>query len=222
MRSYIFGHSANNIPILAHRFGGSGPEVLLLGGVHGDELEGVEAATALLGRWINSFPFRLRLTLVPIFNPDGLIRANRLNGNGVDLNRNMATHDWTAEIANPRYNPGPSADSEPETQALVQWLASNKPVFILSLHSWKPMLNVNGDCLREAQAISGVTGYTIHDSIGYPTPGCLGTYCGLEREIPTLTYEIERGLKTADILRIHVPAIEEALKATEANRRKVL
>lgn len=223
MRSFIFGYSALGLPILAHDFGSYGPKVLVLGGVHGDEPEGVEAATGLLGRWIqNGFPFQLRLTLVPAFNPDGVIRATRLNGRGVDLNRNMATNDWTSEIATPRYNPGPSANSEPETQALVSWIDSHKPSFILSLHSWKPMLNTNGDCLREAQAIAASTGYEVHPTIGYPTPGCLGTYAGLEREMPTITYEIERGLSTDQILKIHVPAIEEGLKVTEATRRKAL
>jgi protein MpaA len=82
------------------------------------------------------------------------------------------------------------------------------------------MLNINGDCTREAQVIAQWTKYTIEESIGYPTPGCLGTYCGLERDMPTLTYEIERGLDTQSILSIHVPAIEEALKVTELTRRK--
>lgn len=84
------------------------------------------------------------------------------------------------------------------------------------------MLNVNGDCLREATAISQWTGYVVKESIGYPTPGCLGTYCGLERDMPTLTYEIERDLDTSAILQIHVPAIEEGLKVTETTRRKTL
>ncbi|MCB0363092.1 MAG: DUF2817 domain-containing protein, partial [Bdellovibrionales bacterium] len=80
----------------------------------------------------------------------------------------------------------------------------------------KPLLNINGDCMRLAQVISRLTGYEIHDSIGYPTPGCLGTYCGLERNMPTLTYEIERGLSHHQIVQVHVPAILEGLKVLEA------
>ena len=72
----------------------------------------------------------------------------------------------------------------------VSWLTTLAPAFILSLHSWKPLLNVNGACRPEAEAIASRTGYIIEESIGYPTPGCLGTYTGLERAIPTLTYEI--------------------------------
>lgn len=222
MKNFFIEHSANGLPIPAYDFGGAGPAVLILGGVHGDEHEGVEASLGLLQRWSRSFPFQLRVTLIPALNIDGVLRHDRVNGNGVDLNRNMATNDWSPEIAKPRYNPGPSANSEPETRALIQLLEQRKPAFVLSLHSWQPVLNVNGDCKSEAMAIAKRTGYKIDESIGYPTPGCLGTYCGLERDMPTLTYEIERGLGTAEILRVHVPAIEEALKVSETLRRKTL
>jgi protein MpaA len=160
--------------------------------------------------------------VVPALNIDGVLRSTRVNARGVDLNRNMATNDWSPEVATPRYHPGPSANSEPETLALVNWLLEHKPCFILSMHSWKPLLNVNGACLREAEVIAKWTGYAIQESIGYPTPGCLGTYCGLERDMPTLTYEIERGLATEEILRLHVPAIVEGLKVTESMRQKSL
>lgn len=222
MKTFFLENSANGLPIPGYEFGSEGPHVLVLGGVHGDEREGVEASLGLLAKWARSFPFHLRLWLVPALNVDGVIRHQRANGNGVDLNRNMATRDWSPTVANPRYNPGAAANSEPETRALIGLVEMIKPVFVLSLHSWHPVLNVNGDCEREARAISERTGYRVDASIGYPTPGCLGTYCGLERDMPTLTYEIERGLATGEILRVHVPAIEEALKVTEQTRRKLL
>lgn len=220
MTAFFLEETAGGLPIPAYEFGRKGPKVLILGGVHGDEREGVEAAYGLIRRWEKSYPFQLNVTVMPAFNLDGVIRHQRTNGNGVDLNRNMATNDWSASITNPRYHPGSAPNSEPETRALVRFLESWPPVFVLSLHSWKPMLNINGKCRPEAQAIAQWTGYKIEESIGYPTPGCLGTYCGLEREMPTLTYEIERGLNTKSILEMHVPAIEEALKVTEQTKRK--
>jgi protein MpaA len=222
MKSFFLPETSTGLPIPAHSFGHGGPQVLILGGVHGDEREGVDAAYGLIGKWSRSFPYRLRVTVMPAFNLDGVLRGQRGNANGVDLNRNMATNDWSPEVKSPRYHPGPSANSEPETRALVKWLGENKPVFILSLHSWHPVLNVNGDCKAEAAAIAARTGYRIDESIGYPTPGCLGTYTGIERDMPTLTYEIERGLSTQEILRVHVPAIEEGLKITETTRQKTI
>src|ERR1700722_16204751 len=139
MRNFILGDTSTGLPIPAYRFGSANrPNVLVLGGVHGDEPEGVEACLGLLQRWMIDFPFRLRITVVPALNMDGVLRASRVNARGVDLNRNMATNDWSPEIASPRYHPGPSSNSEPETQALTTWLTENKPVFILSVHSWKP------------------------------------------------------------------------------------
>ncbi len=215
MQTFIFGYSASNVPILAYKFGIEGKKVLIIGGVHGDEAEGVIAATALVGDFSKNFSFNLQITIVPALNIDGVLKQERRNANGVDLNRNLPTNDWSPEIAKPRYHPGKSPNSEPENKALVQFIEDSKTELIFSLHSWKPLLNINGNCLKEAEAIKARTGYEIKDDIGYPTPGSLGTYTGLERQIPTLTYEIENGLPTKPIIDIHVPAIIEGLKATE-------
>lgn len=214
--SLIFGHTALGLPIPAYRWEARGPEVLLLGGVHGDETEGVVCGYGLLDALSLEFPLRLNLTLVPTFNLDGVLARTRVNGNGVDLNRNLPSTDWDAKAFNDRYAPGPHAGSEPENQALVRFLEERKPRFVLSLHSWKPTLNINGDCRAEAEAIHALTGYSIEETVGYPTPGCLGTYAGIERAMPTLTYEIERGLAPRDVLRVHVPAVLEGLKAAQS------
>jgi protein MpaA len=220
MKSFIFGFTSTGLPVPAFRFAaGLNPRVLILGGVHGDEIEGVWATYGLLKALSENFPYRLELTLVPTFNLDGVLNRDRRNARGVDLNRNMPTRDWSPMIASERYHPGTTAGSEVETQHLVSYLEKTPPHFILSLHSWKPLLNTNGDCLAEAQMLAEHTGYPIEESIGYPTPGCLGTYSGLERSIPTLTYEIERGLKQNLVLERHVPAILQALKVSE-NRGK--
>ncbi len=207
------------LPIPTYRWETGGPEILVLGGVHGDETEGVVCAYGLLDELIRRFSFRMNLTLVPAFNLDGVLAKSRLNGNGVDLNRNLPTKDWNPQAFNERYPPGPRANSEPENQALVHLLDEKKPRFVLSLHSWKPVLNVNGDCHPEAEAIRALTSYEIEESIGYPTPGCLGTYAGPEREMPTLTYEIERGLAPKEVLKIHVPAVLAALDVAQRREK---
>ena len=171
-------------------------------------------AHGLYGR-LQGDSLRLKLTLVPALNLDGVLAKTRTNGNGVDLNRNLPSNDWNPKAFNDRYPPGPSANSEPENQALTAYLERTRPRFIVSLHSWKPLLNINGPCEPEAQAIHALTGYVIEESIGYPTPGCLGTYAGLERDMPTLTYEIERGLSPQNVLSAHVPAVLAALRVAQ-------
>lgn len=215
MKVYNFGHSSLGLPIPAFHFSGGGPEIMILGGVHGDEYEGVVAAEGLLAALMEKNSFQLNITLLPRLNPDGVLFRTRGNGKGVDLNRNLPTRDWSPEAKTPRYFPGPSAGSEPENQALMRYLESQAPKLIISLHSWNPVLNINGDCRPEAEAIAQLTGYKIDDDIGYPTPGCLGTYAGLERKSPTLTYEIQRGQEVPEILKIHVPAVLESLKVAE-------
>ena len=225
METSLFAQTALGLPVLAYHFrnDGSGAggdrnndrEVLILGGVHGDEIEGVIAAQKILQILMKSFPYRMNLTLVPEFNPEGVLFKTRGNSRGIDLNRNLPTKDWSPEIKTPRYNPGPHALSESENQGLVKYIEEKKPRFIYSLHSWQPMLNINGNAKPVADVIHSLTGYRIDTDMGYPTPGCLGTYTGRERDCPTLTYEIERGLAADKIIAIHVPAILESLKVLE-------
>ncbi len=217
MQTRILSRTTLGLPIIAHDFGvefKTSPRVLILGGVHGDEIEGVVCARGLLAAFMQNYPYKMQITLIPEVNPEGVLNKTRGNSNGVDLNRNLPTKDWSPEIKTPRYHPGPSPLSEIENKTLVEELKNN-PVLILSLHSWKPILNVNGECRPEAEVLARHTGYGIDTDIGYPTPGSLGTYTGLERHIPTLTYEIERGQAMNDVLRIHVPAILDMLKTTE-------
>ena len=240
MKLKLFGLSSQGLPILSYVFGdsveekteektgdpseeassGEGakkpwPVILILGGVHGDEPEGNYIALGLLKKWMNHFPYKLRLTLVPCFNTEGSLIGQRTNGHQVDLNRNLPTKNWSPKVAKKRYHPGPKACSEPENQALVKWIANNPVKLILSLHSWNPMINTNGECQPEASIIAQATGYKITNDIGYPTPGSLGDYCGLERNIPVITYEAQKGSSIKEALTRHVPAIEKALFASE-------
>lgn len=210
----IFGHTCKNLTIGSYEFGSQGPQVLILAGVHGNEPEGIYVANALLSSFIKKFEYDLRLTLVPILNIEGALTATRTNANKIDLNRNMPTKDWTSKYDKQKYYPGESAGSEPENQALIKWIDANQPQLVISLHSWKPMINTNGDCNPEAAIISQETGYKTTDYIGYPTPGNLGDYC-VERSIPAITYEVEKGLDIKSCIEVHAPAIQKALLATQ-------
>ena len=64
------------------------------------------------------------------------------------------------------------------------------PDLIITLHEPYCVVNYDGPAKEEAKQISEITGYKIEESIGYPTPGSFGTYCGIERKIPTITLEL--------------------------------
>lgn len=191
-KNYSIGTTHNGLPMMAYDFGNKGKSILLLSGVHGDEIEAVALAKVLVCDFLKSFNYNVQLSIIPEFNLDGILLQTRKNGNNVDLNRNLPTKDWTNNIKEERYFPGASAGSEKENKNLIQFIADKNIKLIISLHSWKPCLNVNGDCKKEAEVLSHITGYKILESIGYPTPGCLGTYAGLEKNIPTITYELPR------------------------------
>ncbi|MGY2752560.1 murein peptide amidase A [Thermostichus sp. MS-CIW-21] len=191
----VIGHSVQGRPIYLWQLTQGIRSLLLLGGVHGDEVEGyalIERYVAS-GKW-GSLAGKATLWAIPRLNPDGCALGQRLNANGVDLNRNLPTQDWIAASLEARYPPGAAPGSEPETQALLASLAQIRPRFVLSTHPCQndPYVNYNGPALELAQVMAARNGLPVTDDIGYPTPGSLGTWAGQERRIPTLTLELLR------------------------------
>lgn len=182
---------------------------LLIAGVHGDEIEGVAVVESMLEGFAENHPLEhIGVIVWPCANPDGFAKKIRHNAAGVDLNRNLPTVDWTAEVKNPRYPPGPKAGSEPETAAMVNLIDSVKPVAIVSVHSFhKPMVNSNGPARLWSEAMSLVCNSPVTEDMGYPTPGCLGTYAGFERKIPTVTLELLRGERLEVLVPLHTMTI---------------
>ncbi len=216
METCIIGFTYLGMPIFGYRFGKREPSVVILAGVHGDEGEGIAVAYSLIARWSVEFLFNVGVIIIPMLNVDGSLNNQRKNGRGVDLNRNMPTKDWNPDISEENYFPGTHSASESETVAIMHLVEDVTPSIIISLHSWEhPVLNVNGDCVAEAEVARHLVGYDISDTIGYPTTGCLGTYYGIERGIPTLTYEIERGVCHKDVIAEHSPCIEEIIRLRE-------
>lgn len=187
----------------------------IFAGKHGNEVEGVIACEALLGALLENNPFSFPILLVPNLNPDGVYQLTRTNLNGVDLNRNFPTKDWSPVATDPKYPPGAQAASEPETRAIIQYLETHRPAHIISLHSFSNfMLNTNGDCVDLALAISKINSYKVEPSIGYPTPGSFGTYA-VEQGLSCLTYELERGMEFKQIVDHHLPALWAGLDFIE-------
>src|SRR5471030_1110150 len=105
------------------------PKFVLIGGVHGDEPEGsflVEDFLAKAQKEIKDF--KACVLVIPAYNPDGLKKNERVNGNGVDLNRNFPAKDWSGDFKAKRYYPGQQPTSEPETKALVSLRSEERRV----------------------------------------------------------------------------------------------
>lgn len=176
--------------------------ILLIGGVHGDEPEGVRLANELLV-WLQenekTHSAKIRpWILIPCINPDGFSAHQRTNGNGVDLNRNFPCRDWSPDAKAPRYYPGPSPGSELEVQALVKLIEDEKPQLIVHFHSWEPCVVYTGHPgQKAAETLATGTGYECREDIGYPTPGSLGQYGWIEHQTPVICIEEQEHIDLA-------------------------
>ncbi|MCS6983593.1 MAG: DUF2817 domain-containing protein [Leptospiraceae bacterium] len=187
------------------------PRALLIAGVHGNETESHAFIHDFLEEFQDSeHKLPVELYVLPNLNPDGFFAFTRQNANGVDLNRNMKTKDWQPGIPGDRYYGGSYPESENETKILTRIILNFKPQLIISLHSWKPMININGPAHPFAEAMAGKLTYPITEDVGYPTPGSLGTFAGWERQIPTITLEIERGMSLQKVYPLCRDAVLEA------------
>jgi murein peptide amidase A len=173
--------------------------LLFIGGVHGDEYEGVELATKTLhylDSLYNAHP-DVKINpwvLIPCINPEGYAMKQRTNSRGVDLNRNFPSRDWSSHIKSSRYNPGTFPASEPEVRALVGFISNYKPRLIIHCHSWHPSITFTGnEAPAEAKALADATAYPLQPDIGYPTPGSLGQFAWLEHQIPVICIEEQEG-----------------------------
>ena len=193
---------------------GNGPDkIAILGSMHGDEPQGDYMVHKLL-EYIKNHEELLhdkQILLIPAINPDGLVKNTRGNANGVDLNRNFPTTNWTAKIDADHY-PGPKPASEPETRMLIKYITEFSPELIINIHSPLKVINYDANCLETAKLMAKYNKYRISDDIGYPTPGSFGTYFGKERNIQVITLETgpENGRKA---WKVNKEAIIEVIKA---------
>jgi protein MpaA len=185
------GYSVQGRPLLVAQ-SGSGPlRVYLVGGMHGDEIEGRSALEP-----IRSQPdAAVTLRIIRDLNPDGSAAYRRANARGYDLNRN-----WPASNFKPGATGGPAPLSEPETRALAADLRAFKPDVVVVLHSIAtgPMVNYDGPAGALASAFADAArsvspAWYVEPDMGYETSGSIGTYLGIDQKIPILTIEFRRG-----------------------------
>ncbi|MDB5863289.1 MAG: putative carboxypeptidase [Betaproteobacteria bacterium] len=179
--------------------------VLVVGGIHGDELTAVSVAF----RWLELLQQpgydgpQFHWRVVPVLNPDGLLAKppTRVNAHGVDLNRNFPTHNWSSEAPrywkvstnrDPRRFPGTAPASEPESRWLHDEITRFKPDVIVSIHAPFDVLDFDGP--PAGVEVPARFGRLHLNRIGV-YPGSLGNFGGLKEGIPVVTLELPHALK---------------------------
>jgi len=190
----IIGKSVEGNNIMAYRYGGGEKEILFIGGIHG----GYAWNTVLLSYQIMDYleanssmiPNNIRVTVVPVLNPDGLKKvvgstgrfsqddvsasqsvkvSGRFNANNVDINRNFDC-DWkeTGVWQETAVSGGNKAFSEPESMAVRDYVQKNKPTAVISWDSAAEGVFLSScnsdDILPETKLIGNV--YSV--ASGYP------------------------------------------------------
>jgi len=200
------GTSVHGLPLEVYTFGSGEHERMIVADIHGgDEWNTRNLANQLI-QYLNQnpqiVPEEVTLYILPSLNPDGEVRSHnkygRVNGNGVDLNRNFPVN-WRAEWDRAgcwNYLPtsgGVSAGSEPETRALMAFIESHNIEALISYHSAALGVFPGGDpwdedSIRFAKAIRRVS--------SYPFPpldtGCI--YSGTLAD-----YAVSKGITAVDL-----------------------
>lgn len=177
----VYGYSVEGRELVCHERGHGEGGILFMGAIHGSEGATAPLVEALLKRLPKKLAKPIRVIVVA--NPDGLLRGDRLNRRGVDLNRNFPADNREEKS---RY--GTSPLSEPESRALYDLLEQTQPDVIVSVH--QPLACVDFDGPPEAETLArrmaAVCDLPVK-KLG-SRPGSLGAYIGdkLKRSIITL------------------------------------
>lgn len=178
-----------HLPIVSYQLGNGEIPLILVGGMHGGyEWNTITLAYAVLDHLQANpdlIPPSLTIYLVPNANPDGLYMvakkagrvdetdilfdttAGRFNGLKVDLNRNWDCQ-WS-ETAVWRNNPisgGSAPFSEPENQALRDFILNIRPTAVLFWHSSARGVYAAG--CGEVDPASRALAQVYGDAAGYP------------------------------------------------------
>ncbi|MBV6494369.1 MAG: hypothetical protein LDLANPLL_02402 [Turneriella sp.] len=160
--------------------------VFILASQHGDE-KNASRVLDLFVRELRTLPASYRnnrrILIIPLYNPDGYHNNDRFAAGKIDLNRDF-----------PSSNGAEGAPHAPETKAFMRLLEKYPANFIYNMHQpFRVVLHYPED-LELAKPFAIMSDYPLSSSVGYPTPGSLGTWAR-EKKIPTITVELSRSMR---------------------------
>jgi protein MpaA len=184
----VLGRPIDAIAFKPPRYAQPRPPAIIFGALHGDEPATTLQAQRLIEELIERPPGR-ETWVIPAVNVDGLLAGTKNNARDVDLNRNFASANWTAGYKG-GYFPGATAESEPETQALVALIERLGAERLVALHATFKVMNWDGRGQALAEEMGRLAGYPASGDIGYPTAGSFGSKYGVDRGLEVVTVEV--------------------------------
>jgi len=181
------GRSVQGRAIAATAYGNGSQCIMVIGSIHGDEPAGAALCRQLSAYLAGHEELLggLKVIIIPVANPDGLAAGTRANANGVDVNRNFATGNYTATAGH-----GGSAMSQSEAVYLRGLIDRHRPSRIITIHQPLACIDYDGPGLAIATAVGRASALPVK-KLG-ARPGSLGSYAGVENNIPTVTVELPK------------------------------
>lgn len=220
--TFSIGNSVRGRPLTAYRFGSGSSLVVYIGAMHGSEVN----SYSLLQAWIQELdthpekiPASRTIVVIPAINPDGVASRSRLNAHGIDLNRNFPANSWQSQVTLPTsggaYSAagGPYPLSEPESQALANYVQAKHPRLVLSYHSHAALINANdvgdvdslGDNYARQTGYKALPNHLIGNFFDYTTTGAFEDW--MEDKLSLEAMVIELRSSTATEFTLNRPAM---------------
>jgi len=152
-------HSVQGRAVRAIHLGSrSGPVILVVGAIHGNEPAGIAVAQDLLA---DALHVRANLWVIADLNPDGVARGTRQNARGVDLNRNFPWHWRLAGRVGDFEYPGPHVLSEPESRFAFALIRRVHPLITIWFHQPLAVVDASGGSLSVEQRFASRVGLSV-------------------------------------------------------------
>lgn len=222
-RAWQIGETVQGRPLIAELYGDRGPVLFLLAAIHGSERTAVtfgeQVRTTLLSGLAREQG--VQIVFIGAANPDGIFARTRHNASDIDLNRNFDA----ASFGMGTHAGGDTPLSEPETVALTKVVERVAPSAVVSVHCCIPTMDYDGPGRSIAQAMSAAANAKLKSlhggsTSGYRTfpaeklgasPGSMGSYVGVDLNIPIITLEFASNHFTRTAYQLE--SIHEAIRA---------
>lgn len=171
----VFGYSTLGKPIEGYELGTGAETLFFFGAIHGNEKGTavlMEELAATLIADPSLIPDHKKVVIIPNTNPDGFYgRDDKLNSNGVNLNRNFPTTDWIEydDKDDPETYAGPEPFSESESRLIKDVVENIEPSVMIAFHSMGALVSpeFNDASIELSEWYSAHTGYEYYDEWDY-------------------------------------------------------